>query len=221
MAHLSQELPEPLAHDHLDELESFFYVLSRIIHAYDCHGVYHSLAGDLNIWEKYSDDQSTLAICKQAFLVGVTVPRVVSGRWPDACLQVFHAFRAFVKCYVHKKFSIIYERPEDGAEILKSLWLGYEDHYNHVLGLFDDGIAALQKADAEKLGALPPPPLITTPMSPSMERTSLKRPSNDYPDTQPPAKRAIPPQIIRSPRSPPSPTSRTGPRGARLEIQFS
>ena len=55
MAHMSQEIPEPLAHDHLDDLESFFYVFARIIHAYDRHGLFRSLAGDLPIWEKYSD----------------------------------------------------------------------------------------------------------------------------------------------------------------------
>ena len=166
---MSHKLPEPLAHDHLDELESFFYVFARIIYAYDRNGIFHSLGGDLPIWEKYSDDQSTLAICKRAFIVGVTVPRAVSERWPKECLDVFHRFRAFVKCFVHKKLSIVYEIPADAAETLKLMWSNFEDHYNHVLGLFDEGIATLEKGEAEKQAAHPADPRETSSLRPPRE----------------------------------------------------
>ncbi|RXW12603.1 hypothetical protein EST38_g13250 [Candolleomyces aberdarensis] len=214
MVVLSGEFADPLVHDHLDELESFFYVFSRIIHAYDCHGVFHSMASDLKGWEKYSDDQMLHAACKRVFIVEPTVPREVSARWPEACLRVFHDFRDFIKCIVVKKLTIAYEKPEDRAEALESLWSSAEDHYNHVLGLFDEGIAALGKAELGNPATSPSRRPATGPVRPPMEQSPLKRPSDDYPEAQPTAKRSTSPRITRNARSPRSPSPCITPRSA-------
>ncbi|KAJ2928040.1 hypothetical protein H1R20_g9059, partial [Candolleomyces eurysporus] len=202
----SRNMPEPLVHDHLDDLESFLYVLTYVIHVYDSQGVFHSIPNPLQLWNKCGDDHGILATLKESFLAQESIPMDISSRWPDPCLRVFHDFRSFIQSCVHAKIAIIHRKPVDGRDILKSLRLCAEDHYDHVLRLFDEGIAVLEKA--ENAGAAgfgtppPPPPASTSALHSTMQRSPLKRSSDDYPDAQPAAKRPNPPRIIRNPRSP-------------------
>jgi hypothetical protein len=82
-----------------------------------------------------------------------------------------------------------------------------EDHYSHVLRLFDDGIAALEQAEAADTPLAP-----TVPSSPST-RNPLKRASEDDLDDRPAAKRPNSPRVFRNPRSPGS-TTRSNIRSA-------
>jgi hypothetical protein len=67
--------------------------------------------------------------------------------------------------------------------------LSADDHYHSVLENFDKGIAAPETAEAAELDAdksassTPPPVMPTTP--PRTPRSTLKRPAEDNPDSQP------------------------------------
>ncbi|KAJ2928037.1 hypothetical protein H1R20_g9046, partial [Candolleomyces eurysporus] len=185
----SKSLSQPLPHDHLDDLESFLYILTHILYSYDCHGALHEVDDLLTRWDKYS---GTLAAdLKESFLARQFLPRHISVCWPAASLDVFLGFKDFILPMVDQKVAITLAQPEDGPEILKALMLDAEHHYNEVIRLFDTGIAALEKGDDDEASsALQSRPTSPQPFSqPPADRSSSKRPSDEYPDSQPLAKR--------------------------------
>ncbi|RXW23301.1 hypothetical protein EST38_g2527 [Candolleomyces aberdarensis] len=200
-------MPGPLAHDHLDDLESFLYVLTHIIHLYDPLGIFHSVVDPLRLWD--GQEGQDAAGLKLGFLAVDSIPYSIASRWPEACVRVLNGFRAFLRSIVREKIRIIHKKPANATVVLKSLRSSAEDHYAHVLQLFDDGIAALEKGTAEDTAARCVTPASLAPVIPSMrpstERSPLKRASDDYPDNQPAAKRT---------NSPCSPTSRSNFRSA-------
>ncbi|KAJ2928390.1 hypothetical protein H1R20_g8695, partial [Candolleomyces eurysporus] len=143
--------PHPLPHSHLDDIESFFYVLTDIIHAYDHGGVLQSLGSELKLWNRY--DGHLLGELKRAFLIEKPLPKSISSRWPKAFVDVFYAFRDFLRPIALQKLIFTDETPEERAEDLRAFMLSADDHYNFVLRLFDEGIAALAMAEAEELDA--------------------------------------------------------------------
>lgn len=115
-----------LVHDHLDDLESFFYVLTHIIYACDCHGAFHSIPNVLKLWDKY--DGGFLAGLKRGFLTPGRVPKDISARWPTECLSLFYGFRDFCREISLDKTDLIDEEPEATANIQKELGLKADDN---------------------------------------------------------------------------------------------
>lgn len=72
----SAETVSELVHDHPDDLESFFYVLTHIVHVYDCNGTFHSIADMLNRCDRYEGDRAAL---KRGFLTLMRIPRDISS----------------------------------------------------------------------------------------------------------------------------------------------
>ncbi|KAJ2914094.1 hypothetical protein MD484_g6314, partial [Candolleomyces efflorescens] len=172
-------MAEPLVHDHLDDLESFFYVLAYIMHVYDSRGVFHSIPNTFRAWIEYGDNPDVLALLKQGFLVQSTISMEFSDRWPATYLVLFYDFRGFIEKVFRQKDVVINDRPADGRDELKRLRLRADEHYDYILGLFDRAISTLEKDEA---AASPTalPPLV-------MSRSPLKRSSEDGPDGQPAA----------------------------------
>jgi hypothetical protein len=198
MLHYSRDLQKPLIRDHLDDLESFFYVFTHIIHAYDRNGVFYPLDDDskLNLWDKY--EGKFAATVKRTFLAVSSTPDDITLRWPEACIRVLHRFQDFLRDIVRKKMGIILKPSANPVDIQKPLQLSAEDHYDHILRLFDEGIGTLEIEDtAESLGPTPPFPGALS-LRPSTERSALKRAPDDDPDGQPAAKRANPPPVVRN-----------------------
>ena len=208
----SCDAPGPLAHDHLDDLESFLYVLTHIIHLYDQHGTFHSVVDPLKLWDEHEGVDA--AWLKLGYLAVDTIPRHIASRWPDACVRVLREFRAFLGPLVREKMGLLYEDSETPANTAEKLRASAEDHYGHVLRLFDDGIAGLDEAEAGESApkrASMAPPAPTSP--PSTSRNPLKRALEDYPDAQPAAKRTNSPRVARDRRTADS-TTRSTPRSA-------
>jgi hypothetical protein len=81
------------------------------------------------------------------------------------------------------------------------MMLGADDHYHSVLEIFDKDIAAFEMAEAAEVDAdrsassTPPPVMPTTP--PRTPRSTLKRPAEDNPDSQPALKCPRTPRPVR------------------------
>ncbi|RXW15440.1 hypothetical protein EST38_g10415 [Candolleomyces aberdarensis] len=186
----SKSISQPLSHDHLDDLESFLYVLTHILYSYDCHGTLHEVDDLLTRWDKYLG--TFAADLKESFLARQFLPRHISMRWPAPSLDVFLGFKDIILPMVDQKVAITLAQPEDGPEILKALMLNAEHHYDEVIRLFDTGIAALEKDDDEEASScLQSHPTSHQPFSrPPAEQSSSKRRSDEDPDSQPLAKRS-------------------------------
>ncbi|KAJ2914109.1 hypothetical protein MD484_g6309, partial [Candolleomyces efflorescens] len=208
----SCDAPGPLLHDHLDDLESFLYVFTHILYLYDQHGVFHSIAHPLNLWE--GQEGSEAAWLKLGFLAVTCVPHAIASRWPDACIRVFEGFHAFLAPIAREKMQATFQTQANPRDLLKRLQSNAEEHYNHILQLFDDGIAALEEEEAaDAAGKCATPPPNTTSFSPSAVRNPLKRASEDDPDALPPAKRSNSAKVVLNPRSP-NATTRSNLRSA-------
>jgi hypothetical protein len=91
------------------------------------------------------------------------------------------------------------EEPEERADDWKELIHSLDDHYNFVLRLFDEGIAALEKAEAEEVDvptSIPSPPVTAT-FSPHTPCATLKRSCEEDAGPQRPLKRPKTPRPVR------------------------
>ncbi|KAJ2914317.1 hypothetical protein MD484_g6091, partial [Candolleomyces efflorescens] len=145
----SGSVSDPLPHDHLDELESFLYVLVHIMFGYDSEGAAHTPEedSDFHDWEVYRDDCRRLGRLKEAYLSREYVPRQVSKRWPSPCVDLIIAYAAFMQPLVMKKLVLSQLNPaaRDGRDKVFSANLA--EHYNYILNLFDTAIEALDHPD--------------------------------------------------------------------------
>lgn len=102
----SADLSEPILHDYLDELESFFYTLTCIVYTYNCHGISHPQNELLKRWQIITG--STAAVVKEAFLTrGIFLPNPIASRWPKALLDVSFGLRVFLFPSVQEKVSVM------------------------------------------------------------------------------------------------------------------
>ncbi|KAJ2911553.1 hypothetical protein MD484_g8860, partial [Candolleomyces efflorescens] len=147
MALYSEEIEFPLPHDHLDDLESFFYVFSHIINEYDCHGGLHKLSEEMKLWE----DPRTfdLIACKKDFLCKSYPPESVIQRWPKAVLAIFYKMRKFLWGLLYEKLDLLEKEPKDRVRKLKWFMSRAEDDYEAVLEIFDEAIAKLEMGESE------------------------------------------------------------------------
>ena len=147
MALYSEEIEFPLPHDHLDDLESFFYVFSHIINEYDCHGGLHELSEEMKLWE----DPRTfdLIACKKEFLCKSYPPESVTQRWPKAVLAIFYKMRKFLWGLLYEKLDLLEKEPKDRVRKLKWFMSRAEDDYEAVLEIFDEAIARLEMGESE------------------------------------------------------------------------
>lgn len=213
----SSEYESPLPRDHLDELESFLYVLAHILFAYDPQGIFHSFSPTLQGWD--NRDPVVVATLKQSFLSWDSPPIPVRQRWPIPCANLLLAYQAFLCPLVRTKLRLNEQDPDAREEEAKFFVADVDQHYAHVLRIFDDAIDMLDEPpESWKLSCHDSPLLSPTAAfglafdrsdSLPQSHNPLKRASDDYPNDQPPAKRsssfqrsrgAVSPLPRRSPR---------------------
>jgi hypothetical protein len=184
---------QPIPHDHLDDLESFFYILTYIIYTYDSQGASYPMDTLLKRWK--SNTGMSAAGHKGFFLLrGKYVPDTIASRWPKALLDVFSGFGAFLSPLSQEKVSTRYMEPEEVPELLRLLRgmaSNAEQHYDEILRIFDAGIEALEKIDNED-EALKVHPTDRVPSSvrPPSQGNPLKRAREEETDCQPATKRS-------------------------------
>jgi hypothetical protein len=72
----SGEALYPLPHSHLDDIESFFYVFTNVIFAFDHGGISQSLGRQLKQWNR-QDSDAGLGELKRAFLLEDPLPKSI------------------------------------------------------------------------------------------------------------------------------------------------
>ncbi|KAJ2913152.1 hypothetical protein MD484_g7263, partial [Candolleomyces efflorescens] len=143
----SFKLTHPLPHDHIDDLESFLYVLVHIMFAQDPNGPRCEADKMLAEWEKSVDDCSMAAVKKEAYLTRRYVPFEIEKRWPSPCVDLIIAYAAFIQNLMLEKMELNQLKPgvrRDREDVIAS---EFEQHYNHILQLFDTAIGALDEPD--------------------------------------------------------------------------
>ncbi|KAJ2914988.1 hypothetical protein MD484_g5418, partial [Candolleomyces efflorescens] len=141
---------EVIPHDHLDDLESFIYVLAYIIYHYDCHGVSYPPDKLLKIWDTSKPIRA--AESKEVFLVRTDfMPNLnaLISRWPKAVLDVFSNFRRFLLPFWQTKLSFMSIDLEEVPKTLQRLASDADHHYDEIIRIFDEGIDSLERMDTE------------------------------------------------------------------------
>ncbi|KAJ2913695.1 hypothetical protein MD484_g6740, partial [Candolleomyces efflorescens] len=192
----SSDFVDPLPRDHLDDLESFFYVLAHIFWVYDPEGKFHSIPERVEGWDH--PNPILVATRKQAFLSWTTPPVTMEKRWPIPCLNLLLAFQAFLRPLVAKKFRLNEEPADARRDEAEVFVTDVAEHYSHVLQLFDEAIEMMDKPrETWKLSCDLDPDelwaqylaLFPFPHIQPQHDNPLKRNSEDYPDDQPPSQR--------------------------------
>ncbi|KAJ2914983.1 hypothetical protein MD484_g5411, partial [Candolleomyces efflorescens] len=151
-----EEPQTEIAHDHVDDLESFFYILTYIIYTYDSHGTAYPMDALLTRWKSLAGLHA--AESKGVYLTAKRyVPATIARRWPEAALDVFRGFRLFIGDLFQDRMPAKYMKPEELTAMLTEMASKVDQHYDEILQLFDTGIDTLEKADRDSAAANVPP----------------------------------------------------------------
>ncbi|KAJ2922033.1 hypothetical protein H1R20_g15067, partial [Candolleomyces eurysporus] len=136
-----------IAHDHLDDLESFFYVYSYIIHVYDSSGASYDIPELFIDWEQCAASKTVES--KYTFLRRKLLKsKEIEERWPQQCINVFQGFRKFLLPHAEKKMDIINDDSANNETEIKYLMTDIVKHYETVLHLFNNAIDSLEDEGA-------------------------------------------------------------------------
>jgi serine/threonine protein kinase len=138
-------------HDHLDELESFFYVLTYVLLLFRPDGslLPSDDKGPSIVWSWGSDDPDTANMNKrdiyEAEYAHLTALRLIQETWHPACATLFKEFRLFVIDIISDKTTILAGADERADRNLLQPLLSHRDsHYAKVLEIFDKAIDAIK-----------------------------------------------------------------------------
>ncbi|KAJ2912079.1 hypothetical protein MD484_g8337, partial [Candolleomyces efflorescens] len=198
------EFEIPLPRDHLDDLESFFYVLAHILFTYDPQGALQPLSPTVQGWDNRNPGMA--ATLKQGFLTWNRAPIPVRQRWPIPCSNLLLAYQAFLCPLVSTKVRLNEEDPVAREVEARAFVTNVDQHYAHVLRIFDEAINMLDEPPETWKLTRPDSPLLSPGAafdrifafnpsdSPPQSPNPLKRVSDDHLDGQPPAKRRSSPR---------------------------
>ena len=200
----SWTVPNPLPHDHLDDLESFLYILVQIMFTYDSEGVAYSGPDMLSRWDKHSHDLRMASILKEVYLGSEFLPKEVEQHWPSPCVDLILAFTAFIHPLMLQKLELDQLTPTARKGKEKVFAADAMQHYTHILQLFDKAIEELDRPDTWRVSSAFSDGDSSDDSSCSDGFESAlkilraryfppKRVSDDHPDDQPSAKRCKPP----------------------------
>ncbi|KAJ2914981.1 hypothetical protein MD484_g5413, partial [Candolleomyces efflorescens] len=175
---------QPIPHDHLDDLESFFYVFTYIVHSFDSQGVSYPLTSRMKEWKEGTGENA--GACKAFYIMKKTfLPMDIISRWPKALIDTYNAFGAFLYPLSQDKFSSHYMEPEEVPDLLRDISSRVDQHYDGILRIFDEGIEKMEKME-KALSADPGHSSI----QPPSQRSSLKRAREDEANFEPAPKRS-------------------------------
>ncbi|KAJ2912839.1 hypothetical protein MD484_g7574, partial [Candolleomyces efflorescens] len=137
-----------LAHDHLDDFESFFYIYCYMLHVYNSRGYVFDVPEMFVTWEQAG--ASAAADSKYAFMRSGQVEKDVASRWPAQCIKLLKDFRKFLLPHIEKKKGIIERGEGDQSESdVKKLMDKAVGQYEMLLHLFDVAIQGLEEDEAD------------------------------------------------------------------------
>ncbi|KAJ2916709.1 hypothetical protein MD484_g3713, partial [Candolleomyces efflorescens] len=171
------------AHDYLDDLESFFWVFSYLLIVYKADGT----VAPKTILHEYLDSWNVAprgaSSAKFTFLfqamMGDDVLEDMDEGWRYACADLFLKFRKYMRDIADRKDKLLCKREDvekEGAftDRFSSILKDVDEHYDHVLALFDE---ALEKATKAAQPNSPPSPAEPSP-TPARPETPVKAASS-------------------------------------------
>ncbi|KAJ2919566.1 hypothetical protein MD484_g786, partial [Candolleomyces efflorescens] len=214
----------PIAHDYLDDLEGFVYILGHILYEFDSEGKMVGRNAEIQKWNL--QDAATVANSKESFLRRTKLSPQVEKHWPQSCRDLLVNFGDFMKQFSDQKTKLSHMPPNARirVEALETILGKIDQYYDTVLQYFRKAIQDLLRE--ENTGPLIPQtpaysivssathtPSASEPAAPQPAhgrrilqnyQSSLKRILEESPEDHPDAKR-------EHYESPPSPTPQ--PRG--------
>jgi hypothetical protein len=143
-------------HNHLDDLESCFYVFVHLVFLYVSPGLETTTPLTIDKWN--GDDPEDVSESKQAFIHRRMNPALVSPFWGKEILALIRNLQHFFKGILDEKetWGDTVFQPDSHKSLVKILLEKVEQHYAHVLGLFDATIAEVEKVDGAAGSATAP-----------------------------------------------------------------
>ncbi|KAJ2919615.1 hypothetical protein MD484_g793, partial [Candolleomyces efflorescens] len=193
----SSEYDDPLLRDHLDDLESFLYVLVHIMFGYNSQGVFQSFPEIMQLWP--AETPRFVASVKGGLLTWKRPPVPVEKLWPIPCINLLLAYQEFILRFVYTKRDLSRRTREARREEAELLASNANQHYTHILKLFDEAIAQLDAPEDtwELCYETYSDCSLISESSSDSERSSgpqkvisFKRAAEECPTDQPPAKRS-------------------------------
>ncbi|KAJ3525599.1 hypothetical protein NMY22_g10504 [Coprinellus aureogranulatus] len=174
------------AHDYLDDLESYLYVLTHLMYGWAGPG--QEITPRPSFLLDWDNETPRIALgLKKLFIVTDIDFAGVAPFWGKACRELLTSFHEFIDDVAREKLKIIkIENPEERLNRLKKLHENRKEHYDTVKGLFDKAIAQLEQQPERATRGL-----ALFEGSPPSPRISNKRASNedDILDFETPSKR--------------------------------
>ncbi|KAF5340986.1 hypothetical protein D9611_006058 [Ephemerocybe angulata] len=186
----------PAAHDYLDDLESFFWILCHLLHGYE--GVRRPVPDAFDpesLLGRFENPQVASATAIKQEYLATEGPSFAppSLFWSDACVELCEAFRVYMAPIVKAKGSSRFRKNAAiGHTILQDLYNNINHHYTDIISFFDTALEKLVRPGGEaprreESTSLPPTPAApggrvgrTSGSSPSTPVTAnLKRPRED------------------------------------------
>ncbi|KAJ2914309.1 hypothetical protein MD484_g6089, partial [Candolleomyces efflorescens] len=140
-------VPHHLPHSHLDDLESFLYILVHLMFTYDSNGIAHPIDRTLTMWDESRDNCRMAAGLKEAYLSQTWMPPEVEARWPSPCIDLIIEFNVFLLPIMRHRMVINQWARKVQRREERKLTSEAGQHYDHILQLFDTAIEALDKPD--------------------------------------------------------------------------
>ncbi|KAJ3525594.1 hypothetical protein NMY22_g10509 [Coprinellus aureogranulatus] len=167
------------AHDYLDDLESFFYVLVHLMYGWT--GVEEEIKPRPSFMTDWDDDTPRLAFkTKRLFIVEEIDLEDVAPFWGDVCRELLESFHDFIRDIVRKKDKVMkLVDPVARLEKLRELHKDRQVHYDTVKAMFDKAVDQLER-QAERTQT--PKGMALFESSPPSPRISNKRGSTSYED---------------------------------------
>ena len=133
-----------LAHDYLDDLESFFFVTTHLM--YGWVGVEREAEIAPEFLELWDHENPTVSLnAKKLFILEPLDLEHVPSFWGLPCQVLLKSFHAFIRGIHSQKSSIRGPDPEERLKELDKLYTGFEDHYNTLKAIFDKALNELDQ----------------------------------------------------------------------------
>ncbi|KAJ3538907.1 hypothetical protein NMY22_g4968 [Coprinellus aureogranulatus] len=134
-----------LAHDYLDDIESFFFVFVHLVFGWAGVEQPVELADQPEFLGLWDHENPTISRNAKGMFISEGLPmELVAPFWTKPCRNLLRSFHEFVKGIVSQKASIRSMEPEDRFEALEKLHSGFEDHYNALKNMFDKALKELE-----------------------------------------------------------------------------
>ncbi|KAF6760728.1 hypothetical protein DFP72DRAFT_1091935 [Ephemerocybe angulata] len=165
---MAEQILSPVAHDYLDDLEAFFYVLCYLIHRFAGPGL--PVSGEHPVLLQWAGNDCSIAAERKSRYLRVEGPgaHLPPSFWSSATLKLADDYRAFlikgldIKTTIRAASGPSYVIPTPASmapQLRMQLYDHIDGHYAQVLGFFNTALDSLDQpgGDAPRVLRIPPP----------------------------------------------------------------